>query len=156
MITDVGSYSETEFRMSDVELIRFYKLFSQAELQMLINVLSWSSVQDYFKDEVMIAEKVLETEELDNKHNFGYINITKKADLLTDKELKFLHTAAEDVNLFISYLNSENMIDETFGYEYGEIAEKLEHDVTDEIEERISTGKFIEVPPVIKTKVIKP
>lgn len=157
MITDVGSYSESEIRMSDEEFIRFCKLFSKAELKTLINVLYWAYSTNT-ENEVMIAEKVVENEKLKKgyNYNYNYINITKKVDLLTDKELMFLHTVAEDTNSYISYLNSKNMIDETFGYEYGRIADKLENDVTEEIEERISTGKFIEVPPVAKTKVIKP
>ena len=152
MIVDVGNYSETEYRMSDEEFIRFCKLFSKAELKTLINVLYWAYSTNT-ENEVMIAEKVVENEKLNKGYNFNYINITKKVDLLTDKELMFLHTVAEDTNSYISYLNSENMIDETFGYEYGRIADKLENDVTDVIEERISTGKFVEVPPVSKIMI---
>ena len=156
MITDVGSHLESEIRMNDDELIRFCKLFSQAELHTLINILYWTGNGEYYKNEITFAEKVLETEKLNKGYNFNYINITKKVDLLTDKELMFLHTVAEDANFYINNFDYFGTLFEDFCIEHAEIAEKLENDVTEEIEERISTGKFIEVPPVAKTKVIKP
>lgn len=154
MITEVGNYSESEFRMDDSELIRFCSLFSENELDTLINLLYW--VHDTnVENEIMIAEKILEKEQLEMDDKLNYINISEKVDLLTDKELMFLHTISYDANFYLNYLNSEKQIDEVFGPIYEEIACKLEEDVTDEIEQRIELKKSI-VLPVSKTLINKP
>ena len=59
MYDSLESFEESEFRMSDSELISFYKKFTRNELNILNNILHWVPDTDV-KNELNILQKVLE------------------------------------------------------------------------------------------------
>ena len=149
MIEGIGSYSEADIRLSEEELVLFYKKFTRYELEMLSDILKCVHDTNVEK-ELLVLERVLEKAELKNGYKTDRICITEKASILTDNELMFLHTVAEDSAMIISFAHEIDTIDEVFAEEYIPITEQLESDVKDEIEERIAYYESIKDKSKVK------
>ncbi len=136
MYDSLESFEESEFRMSDSELISFYKKFTRNELNILNNILHWVPDTDV-KNELNILQKVLEHENLKEGRDYLSINLSKKRTVLTDKELKTLYIVADEAHMFINFAYEIKTTDDDPAEIYMRITEKIAQDVAEEIENRM-------------------
>lgn len=157
----MSNFCKENLDMSQEELETFFNKYNIIELEEFNKI--FENVKDYELEEVLTAarkvykekwEACLAEYEIPVRHyNFNVLDITKKNNLLSDKEIIFLNTLVENASLFVSSIQEyqevyKNIIDDFSCDEY-EIEKilKLEEELNKEVMNREKTK--------VKTKEFK-
>ena len=149
MNSEIGNFEESEFRLNDEQLIKFYGKFNLQQLRNLYIIMT--NVTEYaVSAEIDILKKYIEKKESEFQYNEDEAfydklddynqdkpldNILKRVCVLNNHEVKFLYVMNHDAN------HNFKHIVEYYDYELGEKEEQYNSYVnqTDMIESKLYT-----------------
>lgn len=147
--------NKEQLNLSKEELEIFFNKYSIIELESFSKI--FELVHDYEMKEVLEVSRKVYKEKYDKcfeeyeapvrHYNYSVLDITKKNDLLNDKELKFLSTIVENAAMFLSSIQSNSdaykqVIEDFSCSEYGnEKIYELEYILSEEMEKRKNNTK---------------